>query len=63
MMVRSTAASLMSSISKQKGKNDKFTEGFMNHMYKDSTLFAATREKSMVRIKLNKLREIEEWQE
>ena len=39
-----------------KGKNDKFTEGFMNFMYRDNSIFAATKYKNKNTVILGKLK-------
>ena len=42
-----------------KGKNDTFTVGFMNFMYTDNSLFAATRISKLNHLRLEKLKTIE----
>jgi hypothetical protein len=56
----STATSSSFALCRPKGKNDQFTGGFMNFMYRDNTIFGATKEKHRNIIKLEKLKKIEE---
>eukprot|EP00347_Sterkiella_histriomuscorum_P019786 403340299 len=56
----STASSFISN--NWRGKSDRFTGGFMNFMFQDNSLQSVARQKNLMNIKLEKLKQIEELQ-